>query len=51
MFRKHINKEPAGLLRFAYVANKWTLACGHSVWDWSDWHKRCLKCQPVKNGK
>ena len=27
---------------------KWTLACGHSRWDWSFWYGRCLKCWPIK---
>lgn len=27
---------------------KWTLPCGHSLWDWSHWYQRCLKCFPVR---
>lgn len=32
-------------------ATKYRLLCGHSIWDWSYWYNRCLKCHPVKHSK
>jgi uncharacterized membrane protein YagU involved in acid resistance len=45
-YRKKINPEPPGLLRFNY-RGKWSLVCGHHVWHWSDLHQRCLECQRI----